>query len=77
MHLLLYEYFYYDLEILACNECMNCLCYTCFENYDIKNIENKAKMKCPFCNSTKSLFSDYEMDPHSYFDTTNKGFLSK
>lgn len=34
-------------------------------------------MKCPFCNSTRSVFSDYNLDPHSYFDTTNKGFLSK
>lgn len=34
-------------------------------------------MKCPFCNSIRSVFSDYELDPHSYFDTTNKGFLSK
>ena len=34
-------------------------------------------MKCPFCGSEKSLFCDYELDPHSYFDTTNKGFLPK
>ena len=34
-------------------------------------------MKCPFCNSIKSVFADYELDPHSYFDTTNKGFISK
>ena len=34
-------------------------------------------MKCPFCNSIKSVFTDYELDPHSYFDTTNKGFLNK
>jgi hypothetical protein len=34
-------------------------------------------MKCPFCNSNKSQFADYELEPHSYFDTTNKGFLSK
>jgi hypothetical protein len=34
-------------------------------------------MKCPFCNSKTSIFSDYELDPHSYFDTTTKGFLSK
>ena len=45
--------------ILACGECNNCLCYACFESYDTKNAESKTKMKCPFCNSTKSIFSDY------------------
>ena len=34
-------------------------------------------MKCPFCTSEKSYYCDYELDPHSYFDTTNKGFLPK
>jgi hypothetical protein len=34
-------------------------------------------MKCSFCNSTDSIFSDYELEPHSYFDTTTKGFISQ
>ena len=62
---------------MACDNCLNCVCYSCFESYDTKNVQKKTKMKCPFCNSVKSKFIDYELDPHSYFDTTTKGFISK
>lgn len=40
-------------------------------------MEKRARMKCPFCNSVKSIFSDYESEPHKYFDTTNNGFITK
>jgi len=27
-------------------------------------------MRCPFCNSQKGLFKDYELEPKQYFDST-------
>ena len=39
--------------------------------------KKRHNFQCPFCASVKSLFTDYELEAHSYFDTTNKGFLSK
>jgi len=29
-------------------------------------------MRCPFCNSEKSLFLDYEQEAKKYFDSTGK-----
>lgn len=49
------------IEIIACSECVNFICYTCLEGYYKKNLENKVKMKCPFCNSATTIFIDYEL----------------
>jgi hypothetical protein len=29
-------------------------------------------MRCPFCNSEKSFFIDYEGEPKKYYDSTGK-----
>ena len=71
---LLFKYNSLYLEILACSECTNFICFNCFQGYEKKA---KKNLKCPFCASTSSLFIDHELEAHSYFDTTNNGFLSK
>lgn len=62
------------LEILACEECNNCICHNCYLTYERKA---KRNFKCSFCQSETSIFRDYEQQAHSYFDTTGQnGFIS-
>lgn len=77
LHAALQQYSSPHAGILACCDCANTICLACFSDYDRKNIADDTVLKCPFCGSTSSMFADYELEPHSYFDTTHKGFLSK
>jgi hypothetical protein len=47
----------------------------CFDRLDQRHQTSRTTLRCPFCSSINSTFSDYDLDPRSYFDTSGNGFL--